>query len=127
MIIIPIAITAATLGTLYYTRDPVRELRRGKSYRIGLSFNAPVFQQGAGGQIPAGTDMNALLNNQIPIVLQNALTGMGFTNVRKVSGPGTPANGVYTYWFDGTWSREDRYVQGELPAYLNVAVYEKLF
>lgn len=118
--LIPIAITAATLGTLYYTRDPVRELRQGKSYRIGLNFNAGQFQ------MPPGVDQNQLLNTQIPAVLQNALAGMGFTNVRKVSGPGTAKNGIYTYWYDGTWSRADRYVAGELPAYLNVAVYEKL-
>lgn len=121
--VIPIAITLGTVGALYYTRDPVRELTQNKSYRIGINFNPAVFQAANPGM---NVDQTQLLNTQIPTVIQNALAGMGFTNVRKVSGP-TTSGGVTTYWYDGAWSRETKYIAGVLPAYFNIAVYAKLF
>jgi hypothetical protein len=119
--IIPAILTLGTLGAMYYTRGTVSELAQGKNYRLGLNFNAPLFQK-------AATDQGQQADlTKIPFVISTALSQIGFTNVKPVSGPTAGADGLETYVYDGTWSKPDKYISGMFPPYLSApAVYAKL-
>lgn len=115
MPIIPILVTLGVLGGLYYTREPVRVLKQGGSYRVVLRFFSSQFN------LPPDT-------NVASAVLTQLLTQIGFTNVRRVRGPVAQADGSTEWWFDGTWSRGETTVQTPLPAGVSAPlVYAKLF
>lgn len=115
MPIIPILLTLGTLGTLYYTRDPVRELKTGRSYRMALTFVPSAFN------LPPDV-------NTASTVLTQLLTQVGFTNVRRVKDPTPQPDGSTVWWFDGTWSRPESIVTTPFPAGVSApAVYAKLF
>lgn len=118
--IVPALLTVGTLGLMYATRDPVRELKQGKRYRIGVNFNTKLFPLGGAADLPTA------LRREVPNAINEALVSFGFTNVAYVSGPSDAKDGVYTYWYDGTWARPETTIQGTLYPWINFGFYEKL-
>lgn len=123
--IVPALITAGILGTLYLTRErvsttPSTELIQGRRYRIGVNYNANIAPLSQG---------NAQLGFIRDMLLEEGLPELGFMNVTFVRGPEGPTNGIYTFWYEGTWSRRERTLggpgqTGSLLPYFNAVFYE---
>lgn len=121
--IVPAIITAAILGTLYATRDrvsktPATELIKGRRYRIGVNYNANLAPLSQGS--PA-TQLEYIRTQ----IFEQALPELGFKDNAYVSGPTGPVNGIYTYWYEGTYTLDERtFPNRTVHPYLNLGFYE---
>jgi hypothetical protein len=126
--LIPALITAGILGALYVTRErvsttPATELIQGRRYRVGVNYNAnlaPLSQ----GSVPAQ------LENIRVQLLNEGMPELGFRDATFVRGPEGPVNGIYTFWYDGTWSLPQSTLGGRgsqfdsLHPWFNLGFYE---
>lgn len=125
--IIPALITAAIFTALYASRErvstvPATELLQGRRYRIGVNYNANLAPLAQG-------DLRSQLETIRQAMLVEGLPELGFMNVSFVRGPEGPTNGIYTFWYEGTWARRERTLggpgsAGSLHPWFNLGFYE---
>lgn len=115
MPVIPIILTLGTLGTLYYTRSPVAQLRQGKTYKIFVNVDSAMFQGGA------AADTQTVANTILGFLQQ-----AGFQPARFRSSGRGPSPTITTYVFDGTWTRGEQYINTAAPPGIGASFYEKL-
>lgn len=111
--LIPIALTVGTLGTLYYTRDPVSQLKQGKSYRIYVNVD-PRFQGAGQAQ---GADVTE--------VIRNFLNQAGFSPLVFRSRT-AKAGDLVQYVYDGTWTRGESTINAPAIPGIGASFYQKL-
>lgn len=90
--IVPAVLTLATLGGLYYSRQPAKELTQNRNYRFAI-VTLPAQLEADPRRAAAGTP---------EALVKATVEQMGFTGVKNVR---TEKKGDATwYWLDGRWS-----------------------
>lgn len=112
--LIPIAITLATLGGLYYTRSPVSQLRQGKAYKIFVNVDSSLFQGAAAGSPEVANTIRNFLN-------QAGFSPITYSTFQKGSTPN-----LTTYIYNGTWTKGESTINAPATPGVSASFYEKL-